>query len=321
MKRPTLAHRFESFLTRAAEAGLSGVSANAAGRVGAGLGALVRSSLGIRRDVVQANLRLAFPDADDDWIEETTRAAYRHLGREAAAMLRLSTLDRNAVTSLVEVPDHAWEAFQGALAEGRGVVLATGHYGNWEMAAAAIAARGVPIEAIVKRQSNPLVDARIQQARRALGVETVDMREAARRVPRALLSGKAVGIVADQDARRSGVWVPFFGVARQHPPRPGRLRAPCRSPLFAAVARRMPDGTLPSQWPADRYDPHRLVRRRCHSGHRGLAAHLEREIRVDPTQYFWFHKRWKTRPPEEPSPPRPVLTPRRPDWRAESDRA
>src|SRR5690606_25534614 len=119
------------------------VSADAAGRFGARVGALVRRPLGIRRGVVEANLRLAFPDADDAWIDRTVQAAYRHLGREAAAMMRLSSLDRDGVRRLVEIPDSAWTQFEEARSEGRGVILATGHYGNWEMAAAAVAARGV----------------------------------------------------------------------------------------------------------------------------------------------------------------------------------
>lgn len=302
MKKPSPKHRAEYFLTRAVEAALSGVSAGAAAGVGSALGSVVRAPLGIRRGVVESNLRLAFPDADDEWIDRTSRATYRHLGREAAAMLRLSKLNPTEVRRIVEVSPTAWAAFDGAISEGRGVLLATGHYGNWEMAAAAVAAHGVPIKAIVKRQSNRLVDRRIQEARAALGVGTVDMRVAARRIPRVLLSGHAVGIVADQDARRNGVWVPFFGIPVSAHRGPAVFALRLRSPLFAAVARRKPDGTyfLDGQridtTPTDSFEDD-VVRLTA-----ALAAHLEGEIRKDPTQYFWFHKRWKTRPPEEPAP-------------------
>jgi KDO2-lipid IV(A) lauroyltransferase len=168
------------------------------------------------------------------------------------------------------------------------------------MAAAAVAARGVPIEAIVKRQANRLVDSRIQEARRALGIETIDMRDASRRVPRALLSKKAVGIVADQDARSSGVWVPFFGVPASTHRGPALFALKVGSPLFAAVARRKPDGTYLLS--GERIDTHSTgaIEEDVIRVTAALAAHLEREVRKDPSQYFWFHKRWKTRPPEEP---------------------
>ena len=298
-RRPTLQHWLEYGLLRTAETGLSFLPPATADRLGARLGSLVRSPLGIRRRVVTENLRRAFPAADAIWIEDTAKAAYRHLGREAVAMLQLSRLDPGVVRELVDIPQCSWSAVQEALAEGRGAILATGHYGNWEMAAAAVAARGVPIEAIVKRQSNRLVNQRIQEARRAFGVETMWTGEALRRVPRTLKAGRTVGIVADQDARGHGVWVPFFGVLANSHAGPALFALRTGSPLFAAVARRMPDGRYLLR--ADRLDTTRtasfeedVVRITS-----ALAAHLEQEIRQDPSQYFWFHKRWKTSPPEE----------------------
>lgn len=308
MTRPSLQHRAEYALTRAAEAALGALSPAASRRFGAALGALVHSPLRIRRDVVGENLRLAFPDADDDWIRKTTREAYRHLGREATAMARLSTLDPRTVAEMVDIPAGDWAAFGEARAEGKGVLLVTGHYGNWEMAAAAIAARGVPIEAIVKRQSNPLVDRRIEEARRALGIEIVDMGRASRRVPRALLANHTVGIVGDQDARHHGVWVPFFGVPASTYRGPAAFALKLGSPLFAAVARRLPDGRYLLSGERidtratgdDEADTVRITA--------AIAAHLEGEIRKDPTQYFWFHKRWKTRPSKELAPSRTGTT-------------
>jgi Kdo2-lipid IVA lauroyltransferase/acyltransferase len=300
MKRATPMHRLEYALTRLAEVAISGLPASVGDRLGARLGDIARFPLGIRRRVVERNLRVAFPAADDRWIRTTARDTYRHLGREAVAMLRLSRLDAAAIRETVVMPDDTWSVLQEVLGMGRGVILATGHYGNWEMAAAGVAARGIPIEAIVKRQSNPLVDRRIAAARAALGVETIDMRDAPRRVPRALRAGRGVGIVADQDARRSGVWVPFFGVPASTHRGPALFALRVGAPLFAAVARRLPDGryllygTLLDSTPTDDFEAD--VRRLTAD----LASHLEAEIRKDPSQYFWFHKRWKTAPPEEP---------------------
>ncbi|MQA88648.1 MAG: hypothetical protein GEU90_00230 [Gemmatimonas sp.] len=301
MDRISVQHRVEYALARAVEGTLSGLSTRAATRAGELLGRLVRSPLGIRRAVVEENLRRAFPEAEDVWIDRTTRAAYRHLGREVVAMIRFSTLDRDGVNATVEIDDVLWQAVTDALTEGRGAIFATGHYGNWEMAAAAVAARGLPIEAIVKRQTNPLVNARIEMARRDLGVETVDMGEAAARVPRALRSGKTVGIVADQDARHSGVWVPFFGIPASTHRGPAIFALRLGAPLFSAVTRRLPDGRY--FLTGRRLDVRRMgsLEEDVERVTTELAQHLEEEIRLDPTQYFWFHKRWKTPPPEEPA--------------------
>ncbi len=295
-RSPRLQHRLEYALLRVLEGGLGLAGPAAAARVGGGLGGLVRRPLGIRSGVVLENLRRAFPEADMAWIEETAAESYRHLGREVAAMVRLSSLDAAAVRDLVVIPDDCLNELADALAEGRGAIYTTGHYGNWEMAAAAVAARGWPIDAIVKRLANPLVDSRIAEARRALGVETMGMREAPRRVPRSLAAGRTIGIVADQDARHTGVFVPFFGVPASTHRGPALFALRCGAPIFTAVARRLPDGRYLLR--SERIDTSRTgsidddaVRITA-----AIAAHLEREIRQDPAQYFWFHKRWKTRP-------------------------
>ncbi len=296
MSKP-IQSRLEYALTRALEAGVLMLPETMARRVGERIGAVVRAPLGIRRETVLENLRLAFPDATDEWIERIVEETYRHLGRESVAMIRLSGLSREQVIERTDVP--GWEEFSAGMDEGRGALLVTGHYGNWEVAAAAVAARGYPIEAVVKRQRNLLVDARVQEARRRLGVGTIEMREAPRRIPRALASGHAIGIVADQDARAAGVWVPFFGVPTSTFRGPALFALRFGVPVFAAVARRLEDGCY-------RVESERVeVRDTGDLEHdvlhltAALAAHLEAAIRRDPGQYFWFHKRWKTRPPTE----------------------
>ena len=88
--------RVEYALARSLEKAVSILPEKAADSFGATIGRRIHD-LGIRRDTVDQNLRIAFPDASADWIEQTRRAAYEHLGREAAAMLRLSKLDEKAV--------------------------------------------------------------------------------------------------------------------------------------------------------------------------------------------------------------------------------
>ena len=289
----------EHWLLRLLEGGVSRLSDSTAARVGGMLGTVIRPA-GIRRATVEANLRLAFPDRDESWREEVVRATYRHLGREAVAMLRLSHHTREEIVRLTDIPATDWDAFEAARAEGRGVLLVTGHYGNWEAAAAAVAARGIPVAAVVKALRNPLVDEQLKAARERLGIETIDMRDAPRRMPRVLARGGVIGIVADQDARSSGVWVPFFGVPASTYRGPALFALRFQAPVIAAVARRLPDGRYRIQ--GERMETPRSgdLERDVTDLTRALAAHLESEIRKEPGQYFWFHKRWKTRPQTEP---------------------
>jgi KDO2-lipid IV(A) lauroyltransferase len=218
-------------------------------------------------------------------------------------MLRLSKLDPQAVVERT-VP-HGWGEMEGALAEGKGVILVTGHYGNWEIAAATVASRGIPIGAIVRRQGNRLVDARLNELRRRLGVETIYQSEAPSRVPRLLRRNGVVGIVGDQDARRSGVFVPFFGRPASTHRGPAVFALKLGAAVFSCVARRRPGEGVTYDVMGERVPVVRTgdLEADTHALTADLAARLEAQVRVAPEQYFWFHRRWKTRPPGEPGAP------------------
>ncbi|HEX6745879.1 MAG TPA: lysophospholipid acyltransferase family protein [Longimicrobium sp.] len=298
--RHTAAHRVEYALARTLETAVATLPERAADAVGRRIGRMVYR-LGIRRKVVEENLRMAFPEKDEAWIHATARAAYEHLGRESAAILRLSRLDRQAIVDRT-VPV-GWDELQEALAEGKGVILVTGHYGNWEIAAATVAARGTPISAIVRRQGNLLVDARLDDLRRNLGVETVTQREAPSRVPRLLRKNRVIGIVGDQDARRAGVFVPFFGRPASTHRGPALFALKLGAPVFACVARRLPGREVRYEVSGQRVPVVRTgdLEADVQALTAELAARLEGEVRKAPEQYFWFHRRWKSSPTSEQS--------------------
>lgn len=295
------AHRVEYGLARTLETAVSALPERAADGVGRRVGLAVYR-LGIRRKVVEENLRLAFPERREEWIHATTRATYEHLGRESAAILRLSRLDRQAIIDRT-VPV-GWDEMEGALSQGKGVMLVTGHYGNWEIAAATVAARGVPIAAIVRRQGNRLVDARLNELRARLGVEIVLQQDAPSRVPRLLRKNAVIGIVGDQDARRAGVFVPFFGRPASTHRGPALFAAKLGAAVFSCVARRLPGSAVRYEVSGQNVPVPRTgdLEADVTALTAELAARLEGEIRKAPEQYFWFHRRWKTQPKPEQIP-------------------
>jgi len=292
----SLTHKTEYALARFLEKSVSAMPERLADAVGRRVGQAVYR-MGVRRDVVDDNLRLAFPEKDDAWISAITRKAYEHLGREATAMMRLSKLNPQAVIERT-VPT-GWDEMEGALSEGRGVLLVTGHYGNWEVAAATVAARGIPIAAIVRRQGNRLVDERLQELRRNLGVETIYQSQAPSRVPRLLRANGVVGIVGDQDARRSGIFVPFFGRPASTHRGPALFALRLNAPVFSCIARRLPGADVRYEIAGERVAVARTgdLETDVTALTAELAERLERQVRVAPEQYFWFHKRWKSSPP------------------------
>ena len=270
----------------AAEGLFSALPRSGAMAVGRGIGRAAHA-LGVRRDVVERQIAEAFPDRPAAWVRATARDCYRHFGAELAELARARS---ERLVERTAGGDRLLAVWEEATASGRGGLIVTGHLGNWELAGAAVAAHGVPISAVVKAQRNPRVDRHLAELRRGLGVEPILMHRAGRGVADALERGRAVALVADQDALSRGVFVPFLGRPASTFRGPAALALRHEVPLLFGVMVREGEG-----W--------RMIVERVETrgrDERSLTAawvrRLEREVRERPGQYFWFHRRWKTRP-------------------------
>lgn len=294
----TIRHRAEYALFLLA-AGVARLLTDAtAAALGAALGRFAYRPIGIRRRVVEEQIARAFPHHDADWIRRTALAAYIHLGREAVALLRLVSLGPEDVVRLTRF--EGFERLREVLDTGGGLVLVTGHLGNWEIAGASVAARGVPMDAVAQRQANPLFDRAITRVRQRFGIRMIDRRDAAGPALRALRAGRVVGFLADQDARGSGVFVPFFGRPASTHRGPALLALRARVPLFLGTLERLPTGAyraVVEEISVQRDGPLEEAVERLTAA---FTRRLEATIQRIPEQYFWHHRRWKTEPRAEP---------------------
>ena len=297
--RATAMHRLEYLAYRGVIAAGRLAGVRAADRLGAALGRLAYRPLGVRRRVVEENLRRAFPERDERWIHRIAAASYAHLGREAMSMLLLSTLRPEEVVERTRV--EGLDEFRDALELGRGLVLVTGHFGNWEIGGAALAARGVPLDVIAQRQSNPLFDRTVVEARERLGMRVIERRQAPRQGLRSLRRGRAVAFVADQDARRAGVFVPFFGRAASTHRGPALLALRTGAPLFLGTMVRLEEGGYRVRLEEVEVEREGEMESAIVRMTAAFTRRLEAAIREAPEQYFWHHRRWKTVPDQEPS--------------------
>jgi Kdo2-lipid IVA lauroyltransferase/acyltransferase len=288
--RVRLSHRFEYAAFRAVLAAGSLLSDDTAAAVGAALGR-IGYPLGIKRKVVERNLRIAFPDADDARVQELARASFAHLGRETMMMLRLSTMSKQTLIERTCVTGK--EQFSAALDAGKGAVVFSGHLGNWEIGAALMAARGYPVSVIAKRAANPLFYANILDARERLGIDVIDFQGATRHAIRALRGGRIVAFAADQHAGRAGIQVPFFGRPASTYRGPALLAMRTGAPVFLSSTLRMPDGSyelaLDQIMPEPTGDIDADTRRLTAE----FALRLEAAVRRNPEQYLWHHRRWR----------------------------
>lgn len=300
-----LAHRIQYAAFRVARGVLSALPLSVALWVGDVLGWVVGVMLRIRRRVVDENLLQAFPDAEPRWRRRVARSCYRHLIRESIATFRMAGLGRAEVLASTSFDPEAFEALQEDLEHGKGVVLVSGHLGNWEMGAAWLAAGGIPLEAVIQVQRNRRFDEDLRAVRKDVGITTIPKQEAPRGVLRALREGHAVGLVADQNVSRGGIFVDFFGRAAATARGPAVFALRTGAPVWAGAVLRQHGEERRYRNRLERIDfvptgdPEADTRRLTEA----YTAVLESWIRADPEQYFWHHKRWKTRPDHRERPP------------------
>lgn len=296
MTAPSLEHRLEHAAFRMARGLASAVPERVALGSGAALGTTIASAVRLRRADVDRHLGWAFPEATPAWRRRVARASYAHLGREAAVLLRADRWPPEVVRERTRMV--GFEAFRDATTAGRGVVLLTGHLGNWEIGGAAIAAHGVPLDVVGKGMSNRRFQDDLFAMRTRLGMRVIEMGEASREALRSLGAGRVVALLADQQAHRGGVLLPFFGRPASTARGPALFASRSGAPVFVAFALRDPGD--PARYTVT-FDPLPF----SPSGDTdadvlGLlgayGAALEGAIRRAPEQYFWQHRRWKNAP-------------------------
>jgi Kdo2-lipid IVA lauroyltransferase/acyltransferase len=267
-----------------------------AARLGAGLGELAYRLLAGRRRVALDNVARAFdPPPEPAAGRALVRASFRHLGITALECTRLFFGPPGAMRDRVRV--EGLEHVRAALALGRGAFILTGHFGNWELLAAAHVLAGFSVSVIVRPLDNPFLDALLARGRGRGGLRLIPKRHAVHGIREALARGECVGIFLDQDAGPAGVFVPFMGRPASTSRGLALLALKTDAPVLPAFIRRLPGGehlaTIEAPVPVVRTgDLDADVR----AGTARFTEAIERAVRAHPDQWFWVHRRWKTRP-------------------------
>jgi len=269
-------------------------------RLAAGVATLViRVAWPIRR-IGLTNLAIAFPEKSESEREAILVASYRNLGRMVAECAHLADITPANVHDTVRFEDdRIWREEIVPHLESQGILVLTGHFGNWELFAYAYGLYGHPVSLVHQTIKNPLVDAYVERLRSGGGTRLFRKQEAARAVLRALKDRAIVVLPLDQNqSRRAGVFVDFFGVPASTSEGLARIALRTDAPIFpvflvrdGASARHrivfLPRVEIASM--ADRDLAARELTQRC-------TAVLESMIRTHPDHWLWTHKRWRTRP-------------------------
>lgn len=255
------------------------------------------------RRIGRINLRIAFPEMGDREASRIVRLCYLRMGTSAAEFVHLPKMDAGYIAEHIRVEgaEHIRKATEE---RGLGPLAMTGHFGNWELLSFVTGGVFGPVAFIVRPLKSAALDRIVSERRELHGNRSIRKEDSAKLVMREIRKKTMVGILIDQNVEpHKGVPVDFFtrkayttfGIARlalalRTTVHPGFIfRDPRRK--FHHTVRFGPP--IPMDPEAPREEEVVRLTRRCNE-------ELEKAIREDPTQWLWFHRRWKDRPPGEP---------------------
>lgn len=250
------------------------------------------------RERTMKHIKLAFGDEyDDKQVTDLARKCFRHWTMYAVEFMCgmrlvnewniLKYVNPVGLTPLLEL-----------MLEKRGVILLTGHYGNFELSGYLFATVGFETVAVMRPLDNSYLNDYVVRTRARQGLRLLSKAGVSAEAEDILQRGGTIGFVADQDAGRKGVFVDFFGQPASTYKSIALLAMACDTPIVVGAARRAGDRfyydllveriIMPEEW-ADQRDPLKWITQEYSSA-------LEALIRRAPEQYLWLHRRWKTAP-------------------------
>ena len=248
-----------------------------------------------------ANLQRSFPE-----LTERQREALARRSMQAIPMLGVEVLFTTRLVRLDTWPryvelENFREVLRLLLDKQRGLILLTAHYGNFEILGYVLALLGFPTASIARPLDNPYISDWLFGVRERLGQKIITKKGATEEVVEVLQNHGTVGFVADQNAGSKGVFVDFFGRKAATYKSIGLVAMQFNVPIVIGYARRVgerfqfkvgvQDIIYPKDWEPRDKPLHYITQR--------YTKAIEDFIRKDSVQYWWVHRRWKTRPKGE----------------------
>lgn len=261
--------------------------------LGGALGRLGYLLAGSRRLVARRNLTLCLPDLSRPARERILVAHFGWLGVAALAQGLGWSASRERLARIVRIRDR--ERIDVYLRERRPIIVLVPHFVGLELGGAAFTALVHSGIYMYQKIRNPVVDRQVRRARQRYGSVSVERQDDLRGLVREIKQGTPFFYLPDQDGGRRGLFVPFCGVPASTVPMLGRFASLTGAVVIPTIARFLPwgrglelsfDTALPD-FPSG--DPETDTGR--------MNALIEAHITAMPEQYFWVHRRFKTRPP------------------------
>jgi KDO2-lipid IV(A) lauroyltransferase len=261
--------------------------------LGTGFGRLGYYLAGSRRRVGRRNLEICFPDLSPRERDRMLQRHFGYLGQSAFIQGLIWGASRERLRRLVRVVNR--ERIDECIAAGQPVIVLVPHFVGLELGGAAFTAlvhRGIYM---YQRIRDPVIDAQVHEARTRFGSISVERQDDLRGLVRQIKAGNPFFYLPDQNAGpRDGVFVPFCGLAASTVPMLSRFARLTGALVIPTYARFLPRGRgleLLFDPPLEGFPTKDPVADTAH-----MNRVIEARMRTMPEQYFWVHRRFKTRP-------------------------
>jgi Kdo2-lipid IVA lauroyltransferase/acyltransferase len=253
------------------------------------------------RERALGNLKRSFPHMPARLRERVAKRSMQHMCMLAVEVLFTTRLIRvDTFAKYVELGNFS-EVLKLLLRKDQGVIMLTGHYGNWEILGYVLATIGFPTVSVARPLDNPYVSEFVFGVRERTGQKIIAKKGATHEIVEVLDNHGVVGFIADQNAGSKGLFVDFFGRKASTYKSIALLAMQYEVPVVVGYARRVGErfhfqvACQDIIWPADwknQDEPMRYITQR-------YTKAIENMVRQDPSQYLWVHRRWKSRPKGE----------------------
>jgi KDO2-lipid IV(A) lauroyltransferase len=243
------------------------------------------------------NLKIAFGrEKDQRELRRLALNVFENVGKNVVDAVCLKNMKWEKIEKITEIDGLKY--FDEAYKMGKGVIALTGHIGNFELLAAYFSLKGYKVSVIGRELYDPRLDVLLVKGRKSVGLENIPSSASVKQIIKALRSGRALGVLADQDSSRvRGVFVNFFERPARTPVGPALLAYKTQSPIVPMAIIREKD------------DKYRILVKKpielAFSGYKEkditettqeYTKVLESIIREYPSQWLWMHDRWKSKP-------------------------
>ena len=255
------------------------------------------------RHIADVNLRIAFPEMPSRRRKTIARRSFQNAGMNLLEISRLGYLTPEKISDLVDYDKKAGLGnYRAALNRGKGILYLTGHFSSWELLPTAHALHGYPLSFTTRPLDNARLEKYLRRVRESKGNTVIYKKDSARHILKELKAGRTVGVLMDHNVNAAeGIFVDFFGILAATSTGVALLALRTGAPVLTGYLTPLGCGRYTFKFlpPIDMTHTGDTVED-LRINTQCLNKVLESIIKEQPESWLWGHKRWKTRPMEDP---------------------